>query len=58
MADETLEVVEIVPRDCGYGWSAQALLSDGSIRYGTTSLFPTKESAIEAVRRATTGAAR
>jgi len=47
--DEKPEVIEIVPQDCAYGWRASALMSDGSIRYGTSKLHATAEDAIAEV---------
>lgn len=47
-------VVDIVVRDCGYGFSGHAVMADGSLAFHTTSLHATEDAA----RREVTSLAR
>lgn len=38
-------VVDVVTRNCGYGFSGYAVMSDGSQAFHTTHLHPTREQA-------------
>lgn len=44
-------VVDVATRDCGYGFSGHAVMSDGSRAFHTTALHPTEDAA----RREVTG---
>jgi hypothetical protein len=51
-----LVVLDVVSRDCGYGFDAYALMSDGSRAFHATRLHPTEGQALLEVSKLIAGA--